>query len=379
MAVQERIVEYAHYQVNSETGFLPAQDPLQQLPREFVAWEQVAGDLSALLMTGRLRAALENLPLLDANHLQNVREQDRAMLLLSILGNAYVWGEAEPALRIPRGVAVPLCQVAERLGIPPIVAHTHIVLRNWRRIDPQKSVTLDNIAPLQLFLGGLDEAWFYMVTVAIEAEGGRVVQALMDAQAGALSDDEEAAFFALQKLEASLKHMLAILNQMPEKCEPFVFYHRIRPFIASWPDPGVVYEGVSETPQKLIGGSAAQSPLIQALDAGLDIIHDSERTRSFLTAMRRYMLPANCEFIDDLRASTSIRTFATQYSLVAKQYNVCTSLLDAFRQKHLEIAVNYISNPARQAGKSDIGTGGTEFVPLLSQARKETKVRLIPD
>ncbi len=369
-------MELIEYQVNTVTGFLPAQDPLQKLPSEFAAWEQVAGDLSALLMTGGLRDKLESLPVLDADHLQDTRELDRAMLLLSILGNAYVWGEATPAHCIPRGVAIPLWKVAEKLGIPPIVAHTHIVLRNWRRLDCEKPVTLDNIAPLQLFLGGLDEAWFYMVTVAIEAEGGRVVEALLDAQSAAATHDAEGALTALQKLEESLTTMVAILNRMPEKCEPFVFYHRIRPFIASWPEPGVIYEGVSETPHKLIGGSAAQSPLIQALDAGLDIVHDSERTHSFLMEMRRYMLPANCEFLDSLANGASIRAFAAESKNLAA-YNACTKLVDTFRQKHLEIAVNYISNPAKQAGKSAIGTGGTDFVPLLSQARKETKARLI--
>lgn len=372
-------MELAHYRVNAITGFLPVEDPLQKLPPEFAAWEQVAGDLSVLLMTGRLRGALESLPILEANDLQTLPELNRAMLLLSILGNAYVWGGESAALKIPRGIAIPLWQVAERLGIPPITAHTHIVLHNWRRLDPDQPISLENIAPLQLFLGGLDEAWFYMVTVAIEAEGGRVVQALLDAQVAALNLDEEGAFFALQKLESSLTNMLATLNRMPEKCAPYVFYHRIRPYIASWPEPGVVYEGVSETPYKLIGGSAAQSPLIQALDAGLDILHESDQTSRFLTEMRRYMLPVHCEFIDALRAGTSIRAFASEYAIVAEQYNICTKLLDTFRQKHLEIAVTYISHQAKADGKQAIGTGGTDFVPLLSEARKETRERVISE
>jgi indoleamine 2,3-dioxygenase len=370
-------LELIEYQVNTETGFLPAQDPLDKLPCEYAAWEQAGANLSSLLMTGHLRDTLQGLPVVDAGGLQDGRALNRAMLLLSILGNAYVWGGDGAAPCIPRAIAVPLCQVAERLGIPPIAAHTHIVLHNWRRIDNEKPVTLDNIAPLQLFLGGLDEAWFYMVTVAIEAEGGRAVDALLSAKSAAATEDGDGMLAALRQLEGALAAMLATLKRMPEKCEPFIFYHRIRPFIASWPEPGIIYEGVDEAPQRFSGGSAAQSPLIQAIDAGLDIRHEDAKTQGFLTEMRRYMLPAHCAFIDSLASGASIRGFAQGETRLTGQYNACVELLDAFRQKHLEIAVQYIAKPAREAGESAIGTGGTEFVPLLSQTRKETKARVI--
>ena len=39
------------------------------------------------------------------------------------------------------------------------------------------------------------------------------------------------------------------MNRMPEKCDPFIYYNRVRPYIFGWknnpatPD-GVIYEGV---------------------------------------------------------------------------------------------------------------------------------------
>ena len=47
------------YRVNRVTGFLPEQDPLTYLPPYFAPWGRVANQLSALLMAGKLRAALE--------------------------------------------------------------------------------------------------------------------------------------------------------------------------------------------------------------------------------------------------------------------------------------------------------------------------------
>ena len=44
---------------------------------------------------------------------------ERAMLLLSVFGNAYVWAESEPAQVIPQSIAVPWRRVADTLGRPP--------------------------------------------------------------------------------------------------------------------------------------------------------------------------------------------------------------------------------------------------------------------
>ena len=192
------------YGLNPITGFLPEQDPLTCLPPYFAPWEQVAKQLSALLMVGKLRTVLEQLPILDMQRLEDERQIHRAMLLLTILGNAYVWGESTPALRIPRGVAVPLWQVAERLDLPPIVAHAHMALNNWQRLDESQPVGLENLAALQLFLGGLDEQWFYVVTVAIEAEGGAAIDALVSAQTAAEAHAVAVVVEKLNALEASL-------------------------------------------------------------------------------------------------------------------------------------------------------------------------------
>jgi len=370
----------SNYRVNLVTGFLPEQDPLTSLPPYFEPWERVAKHLSALLMTGKLRTTLDNLPILDMQRLEDEPQIHRAMLLLTVFGNAYVWGESNPALKIPKGVAIPLWQVAERLGLPPIVAHAHMALQNWQRLDTSQPVALDNLAALQLFLGGLDEQWFYMVTVAIEAEGGPAMEALIAAQAAAEEKAVDVMVEKLNALEKVMTRMLAVLNRMAEKCDPYIFYHRIRPFVAGWPAPGIIYEGVSDTPQQFIGGSAAQSPLIQALDAGLGIRHERPETQQFLTEMREYMLPAHRKFIEILASETSIRSFVESqrqaFPALADQYNACLKVLDAFRQKHIELSVRYILHQAKDQGDVK-GTGGTTFVSLLSESRKETKAGFI--
>lgn len=370
------VADFARHQVDPARGFLPSLDPLERLPAAFDAWENIAVDLPALLMCEKLRETLENMPLLDAGLLVDERQLQRAMLLLSMFGNAYVWAGDPPAHIIALPVAAPLCAVAERLGRPPIVAHASLVLNNWRRLDPRGPIELDNLAALQVMLGGIDEQWFYLTTVVIEAKGAAALKALVEAQQAIEREEESIVAQCLERIDAAVQQMLVILRRIPEKCDPYVFYHRVRPYYMGWPAPGVVYEGVSDEPLMLAGGSAAQSALVQGLDAGLAVAHLHAETQPFLIEMRKYMPPAHRRFVEAIEAGPSIRDFVLAHPALHEAYNACVQTLTQFRKGHLEIAVRYISHQAASPDEVK-GTGGTSFVPFLSQARKETQQQVI--
>ncbi|MCB9109464.1 MAG: hypothetical protein H6633_35295 [Anaerolineales bacterium] len=369
------------YEIDPERGFLLGHPPLKRLPAEFERWERVAAQVPVLLMTGRLRSTLEHLPLPDLNRLETIDHWRRAMLLLSVFGNSYVWGENPPATVIPRSIAVPWWQVAEKLGRPPIAAHASLGLYNWQLIDKDRPFDLDNVDTLQPLLGGLDERWFYVTTAAIEARGGLAVAAVVEAQIAVDSGQADMLGQSLEKLKTALGRMHAVLQRIPEKCSPYIFFHRIRPFIAGWDEAGVIYEGVSQTPQHFVGGSAAQSSLLPAIDAGLGIEHPSPHSGPFMQEMRRYMPPSHRNFVQAVENGPSVRQFvqdqALTYPALAELYNHCLAGVDQFRKKHLEIAVRYIMNEAPDDERAAYGTGGSSFVPFLSTTRQETKDRKI--
>ena len=368
------------YQIDPERGFLPTPDPLSQLPPPFAAWDALSAALPTLLLTGRLWTAVSQLPLLDTDQLNDEHELERAMMILSAVGGAYVWGGPEPNLCLPPGLAVPWWRVAERLDRPPITAHASLVLHNWRRLDSERPITPENLALNQPFLGGLDESWFFLLTVAIEAAGAPAIPALLAVQAGIKAAYPTTVIEHLQRVADRLAAMTALLARMPEQCDPYIFFHRVRPFVASWPEPGVVYTGVSEKAKLFAGGSAAQSSLLQAIDAGLGVAHEDEKTRPFLLEMRRYMPPAHRRFVADLAAGPALRPFVQAHQQshprLADIYNLCLHKLADFRKLHLEISVRYILHQAPDEAAAK-GTGGTSFVPFLSQARKETKEAVI--
>jgi indoleamine 2,3-dioxygenase len=112
--------------------------------------------LAKLLGAGRIRSQVERLPLLQVAGLRSDDEQRRAMIILSFVGHAYVWEEADPVQRIPACLAVPWYQVSKRLGRPPVLSYASYALDNWRRLDPEGAIELGNIVLLQNFLGGID-------------------------------------------------------------------------------------------------------------------------------------------------------------------------------------------------------------------------------
>jgi indoleamine 2,3-dioxygenase len=335
-------------------------------------------DLPALLLAGQARARLTALPCADTTQLQDGLEVERAMLLLSTFVNAYVFADADPALRIPRALAVPLWQITERLGRKPIIHHAANALHNWRRLDATRGITLDNLAILQPFLGSSDESWFVLVTVAVEASGAASLPQLVRAQTAAAAGDAPMLSDALGHIAYTIKQMSGNLLRMYEKCDPHIFFTRIRPFLASWPAPGVVYEGVSETPMVFAGGSAGQSSLVQALDAALSVRHTDPRSSPFLMEMRHYMPPPHRRFVEALEAGPDVAAFvqAQGQPELTEAYNTCIDLLTQFRKQHMEIAVRYITKqaPSNEEAK---GTGGTSLAQFLGATRQQTRERRV--
>lgn len=372
------VSDLAGYAVDAQRGFVPTDDPLPSLDPRYQPWERLARDISALIMTGRLRAAVAAMPEFRLDGLSTTAERERAMLLLSCLGNAYVWAEPEPAHRLPATLAVPWSRLAASLDRPPIVTHSSIVLNNWRRLAPDEPLTMSNIDTQLTFLGGVDEKWFYLATVGVELAGAPALPKLVDAQHAIAEDNQDRLTADLYAIEAIVRSTTRALLDIERWCDPHVFYHRIRPFLTGWPDPGLIYEGVDETPRLLTGGSAAQSSLIQAFDAGLRIPHQHEMTGSFLRAMRAYMPLPHRRFLADLEAGPSIFDYVTtrrgEHPRLADAYNACVRAVGDLRAQHLGLTGRYINRFERGEDRAR-GTGGTDFTKMLVQSREETRAR----
>ena len=358
---------------DTRRGFLPATDPLVHLPAAFEPWERIAADLSKRLAARTVRRALAQLPACDTAELRAQPELERAMLLLSFFGHAYVWGETPPPRSLPAPVAVPWHEVAACLGRPPVLSYASYALHNWRRLDPQGPVALGNLALLQNFLGGVDEEWFVLLHVEIEAKAAPAIATLAQPSP------------SLPVIAAALGEMNATLQRMPERCDPYIYYSRVRPYIHGWKDQpalpgGLIYEGVSDRPQRLRGETGAQSSVVPALDAALAIEHKPDVLRDYLREMREYMPLAHRAFVEGIEQGPSLRRVALEDPSLREAYNACVRGLEEFRAKHFEYAARYIHQQAQRdsANPTEIGTGGTPFMPYLGKHLSETIEHLLP-
>jgi indoleamine 2,3-dioxygenase len=374
------------YGIHPERGFLPSPDPLERLTEEFEAWEATAQGLPKFLVSERVRTFIDQLPILDASQLSDEREQRRAMVILSFLGHAYVWGDKETVNSIPACLAVPWARIARLLGRPPVLSYASYVLDNWRRLDPHRPIELGNICMRQNFLGGQDEEWFVLIHVAIEAKAAPALAAIIAAQQAVADDRPEIVAQHLANVARALADMHQILFRMPERCDPYIYFNRVRPYIHGWANhpslpAGMIYEGVAEycgKPQSFRGETGAQSSIVPSLDAALEIAHEKDMLHTYLMEMRTYMPPKHRSFIERVEAGPSVRGYVIQrhkkHPALREYYNAAVDGVERFRSTHLEYAHNYIvkQSQAENRNPAHVGTGGTPFAPYLKKHRDET-------
>ena len=379
----------ADYGITEEFGYLPSYDPAQSLSAGNEEWDQFGKDLPKLLMGTNFRKRVQALPKFNINKLNGEAEIQRAMLVLSYIGQAYQWSDNEAATVMPQVLAKPWYEVGKLVGRPPILSYQSYASDNWRRFDKAGPIECGNIGLLQCFLGGQDEEWFILIHIDIEKKAGKALKAIEEAQAAVVAQDTEKVEAALIKMRAALSAMYEVLGRMPERCDPYIYFHRVRPYIFGWrnnpslPD-GVVYEGVDEykgVGQKFRGETGAQSAIIPAMDGVLGIEHEKDELREYLMEMRTYMPPKHVAFIQAVEAGPSVRNFVTtiKRSSLTQVFNDCIELVANFRAMHLEYAGTYIHAQAQATpgNPSAVGTGGTPFMIYLRKHRDETKKQTV--
>jgi indoleamine 2,3-dioxygenase len=379
-------MEHECWNIWRDRGFLVNPEPLISLSDvlhfpPLAHLESVANELPVLLETRTLRQTLDTLPVYDLSmlHLETIDcyIAERLMQIYSYFASAYVYAITDDtAHRIPAGVAVPLAQLAQRVERPPILSYTNYVLNNWRRIDPDAPITVDNLELNQKFLGNKDEAWFVLIHVDIEARAADALQAIQVAFDAAAQGQENAVESALETVYRSVNNMITTFHRMPEGCDPNIYYFAVRPYIFGFND--IIYEGVPEfecKPQSFRGQTGAQSSIIPALVAALGLKHEQTGLTDHLDVMKHYMPKPHREFLAQMTHST-IRDYIVEHqhnSALVEAYNQCLHKMTEFRSLHYHFATEYIfrkvSNP--------VGTGGTIFMDWLKQLIGETEQQLV--
>jgi len=371
-------------------GFLGTHEPLKSftIPSSSLNnLENIATEIPKLLLTGSLQKQINSL---NANEfcidalVDDPANLNLAMNFLSFLSHAYIWGDNEPHDKLPQVLAAPWVKAARILERPPILSYASYCLENWYKVNSKQGISLENVALITNFLGGVDEDWFVTIHVCIEdAARGAILAAKSISQLDESSTSDEL-INDLINIRDSMRKVNMIFKRMPEKCDPYIYYHRVRPFIFGTKDNpdlpnGLVYEGEFDNrPQFFRGETGAQSSIIPSLDGALQIEHTNDNLRHYLNEMRDYMPKLHRDFISELEKTSKARLLIKDSSAATSCYNECLEEIRAFRSLHLEYAGTYIhkqsqiKNPFGRGGSTITGTGGTPFMSYLKKHRDET-------
>ena len=199
----------------------------------------------------------------------------------------------------------------------------------------------------------------------------------------ARNNDSPTVTQCLQMLAERLDDLGALLQKMYENCDPHVFYHRIRPFLAGSKNMaeaglpnGVMFDVGSgrDAYVQYGGGSNAQSSLIQFFDIVLGIEHrptgtkrptehsssesDSEpisppSRHNFIHEMRSYMPGPHRRFLEHVSSIANIREYVEARGksnpALAISYDACLAMLRSLRDKHIQIVSRYIIVKSRES------------------------------
>ena len=360
-----------------ESGFLPNKISTL-LSNEFDDVEYIAKNLPKILANNQIESEVLNLETEKNISNLSIDELERAMLLYSYIGHGYIWGGTSIEKVIPKNISKTWYKISQKLDRPPILSYASYALNNWKLQDVNKPFDLENIRILQNFLGGMDEDWFIMIHIAIEHEAKEILNNLKTYY---LDQNEDQSY--LENALVSIKKINQIMNRMPEKCDPFIYYNRVRPYIFGWKNNpatpnGVIYEDVEEyggNPQLFRGETGAQSSIVPALDALLGVTHSNDPLKEYLDEMRLYMPKEHRNLLNDLDqwSENNRSNSVTEDSSVVLSDEIIKEV-HAFRNKHLEYARIYIHEQSlsNQNNSNVVGTGGTPFMKYLDKHLQET-------
>ncbi|KAF5359427.1 hypothetical protein D9756_003643 [Leucocoprinus leucothites] len=393
------------WDVDKRTGFVPTRPPLGRLPPGFEAWEAVLE--SAVKLKLQLSEQVEKM-----GEEKRSKEEDKSRLwrksvgempLLSIDGlkisyeqlyrahhvlvfNLHFFSHTIPSAEsivIPRSLAIPLFQVSKYLQVPPIITYFDITLHNWRPLNSLPDGSIPPIHSLQCqttFTSTPDEDEFHLLSTRIELRGAEALECVKLAVEKALIAKDSALEQAAEYLERGvsvIQDLRELMLGIKGRIDPEIFYNEVRPWLGGadgdlWGRPWV-FEGseeIEEWPQRwyLSGATAAQSPLMRALDIYLGVVGDGGQSssysaqagkESFQERMLSYMTPQHRTFLERLRQSPhQLRALVQQVvqergmdAPIVKAFNSAVKALKEFRDAHMVVVTLLVVGPARRAAR----------------------------
>ncbi|KAG0318643.1 hypothetical protein BGZ99_005565 [Dissophora globulifera] len=378
------------FMVGTQNGFLPRQDPLDVLPKEYEVLENLLQQMpltlkdgsKGLLALGLFGEACKSLPLYD---LSNVEDSELLSALYrdyTFMASAYLLEPCDILYRksgdyglgrsvLPKNIAVPLAQVAEKIGAKPFMEYAlSYALYNYRRIDKSKGLVWGNLELIRPFSGHKSEVGFIISHVTMVAHSGDLVKNTMQTLDAADKRNRNLFNESLASVVSTYEKINMEMDTMWERSLP-ADYLKFRTFIMGTKNQpmfpnGVIYEGVSDIPMFHRGESGANDSMVPMGDNLLQLTESmpSNPLTAVLKDFRTYR-PHNhaefLEFVEEKARQTQVRHFAEQDPNSAAIYLAAVDQIRNFRNRHWNFTKEYII----KYSKHPVATGGSPIVTWL--------------
>ncbi|KAG0051714.1 hypothetical protein BGZ83_003383 [Gryganskiella cystojenkinii] len=378
------------FMVGTQNGFLPRQDPLDVLPKEYEVLEQLLQQMPltlkdgtpGLLAKGQFGEACKALPQYDLSKVEDSELLSALYRDYTFVASAYLLEPCDILYRktgdyglgrsvLPKNIAVPLVQVAEKIGAKPFMEYAlSYALYNYRRIDKSKGLVWGNLELIRPFSGDPSELGFIISHVTMVSNSGELVKNTMKTLEAADKHHRPSFNEALSKVVSTYEKINMEMDTMWQRSLPSD-YLKFRTFIMGtknqpmFPD-GVIYEGVSDKPMFHRGESGANDSMVPMGDNLLQLTENmpSNPLTAVLKDFRTYRPHNHAEFlqfVEDKARETQVRKFAEQDDNSAAIFLAAVDQIRNFRNRHWSFTKEYIIKYT----KHPVATGGSPIVTWL--------------
>ena len=382
----------------SNYGFLP-ESCITVLPLDFSYVNNIVADLKHPAIRDIVNM---HMPKKTPDIFSLTKEEKKYLYsVLCMIVHRYVWCDIKnPAQIIPYHIGKIWLDVSNDLGIVPVLTHAAVDLWNWQLINPSMPFSLDNLRSINLMLdneSNATEQWFYLDMVAIEGIGAKSLYHFHNIinEINSFRDNEKI-YESFIEIINNFKEITVIMKRMYEKCDPKIFFHKLRIYLNGYNKTdifpnGLHVEGFPDIELKYTGGSAAQSSLIQAFDIFLSVKHDKSGDKNcsgvFLDRMRDYMPTKHREYLEYIETiSPNISDYVSNSNdeYMKELYTECIHNLVLFRSAHISLVHTHIVKLIRNKKDNSVdektnnasgteGTAGTEPYKFCKSIIDETR------
>lgn len=389
------------FNINSQYGFLPMEDPIDKLPSSYSKLQSLLDNMSIFKENGENGLLLDEKLFVEEcsqlpDYTELIQSENNVQLIAALyrsycfLASAYLlqpsykifvetgnYGVAKNSL--PANIAQPLIKTAYNLEVFPFLEYSYgYSLGNYVRIDKSAGLEWNNLNMANKFSGMLDEAGFIMVHVDINRHTNRMIGAVNNLIQIIYNEQLDINDIpTITKVATELNALVCVLKDMNAsrkqmwKASRSSHYNDFRVFIMGikgntniFPK-GVIYEPEIE-PRYYRGQSGSQDTIIPFLDTvfGIDHNYPNNILTEYLLNMRDYRPKPFRDLLDWCKNNLS--DFSSRL-LKLNNLEVYTQLFKIyreiyrFRNGHWQFVQMYIMENT----KYPTATGGTPITTWI--------------